>query len=127
VTLLRQEFGLDDPQRSLPTPSNILCVFLFMAVVGISSKNWCYPLTAFPNILTPFIQASYAGSSGCFRTAKCVISSRQLGAFSGVKHLAFPLCSVNFHVGFGWCDSATAGVVSLPLDLLPDRCFSISA
>ena len=37
-----------------------------------------------------------------------------------MKDLALPLCSVNFHVGFIWCDSAMAGVVPLPLDLLPD-------
>lgn len=71
-----------------------------------------------------FLQASHGGSSGHFCTGECVISSRRLGTFSGVEDLALPLCPVNFHVGFIWCDSTIAGVVPLPLHLLPN-CFCI--
>lgn len=60
-------------------------------------------------------------SSGHFCTENFVINSRQLGTFCGKEDLALPLCSFNFHTGAIWCDSAMAGVVPLPLDLLHDH------
>lgn len=65
-----------------------------------------------------FIQASLGGSSGHSCTGIFVINSRQLGTFFGMEHLALSLCSLNFHTGAIWCDSAMAGGIPLPLDLL---------
>lgn len=58
------------------------------------------PAIAFPDVLTAFVQAGCAESSGCFSTSECLMGSKQLSTSCGMKDLARPPYSMSFHISF---------------------------